>query len=62
MPDYRVYFVGHDGRFAGVKEIECDSDSVAVEKAQEFMDGRDIELWERARFIRKFPRIEPLKS
>jgi hypothetical protein len=62
MPDYRVYFVGREGRFAGVKEFECDSDEVAIEKAQEFTDGRDIEPWERGRFIRKFPKTSPLKS
>jgi hypothetical protein len=62
MPDYRVYFVGRDGRFAGVQEIACESDAVAVEKAQEFIDGRDIELWERGRFIRKFPKVDPQKS
>jgi hypothetical protein len=62
MPDYRAYFVGREGRFAGVKELDCDSDALAIERAQELMDGRDLELWERARFIRKFLNVDPLKS
>jgi hypothetical protein len=61
MPDYRVYFVGPGGLFDGAKDIECYSDAEAIEKAQEFMDGRDIELWERGRFIRKFPKVDPLE-
>jgi hypothetical protein len=56
VPEYRIYFVGHDGRFAGVKELECVGDAEAIEEAKQLIDGRDIELWQRARFIQRFPK------
>jgi hypothetical protein len=62
MPDYRLYFVGHDGRFAAAKDIECDNDADAIEQAQRFIDGRDIELWERGLFIVRFPSDSPLQA
>jgi hypothetical protein len=51
MPNYRIYTVGGDGHFSGVEDIKCVDDQEAVQKAQQVLDGKDIELWERGRFI-----------
>ena len=51
MPAFRIYTVGRDGHFKGVKGIECADDQEAIHEAQQALDGRDIELWERGRFI-----------
>jgi hypothetical protein len=51
MPEYRIYPVGSDGHFIGEKNIECADDQEAIRIAQQDVDGRAIELWERARFI-----------
>jgi hypothetical protein len=51
MADYRIYTGGTNGHFAGVEDIECADDQEAVQKAQQVLDGKDIELWERGRFI-----------
>jgi hypothetical protein len=49
--DYRVYIVGWDGRFVGVREIEAPDDAAALRKATQCVDGRDVEIWQRERRI-----------
>ena len=51
MPVFRIYTQGLDARFTDAKDIECADEQEAIQKAQEALDGRDIELWERDRFI-----------
>jgi hypothetical protein len=53
MADYRIYFVGADGHFAGAKDIYCPNDQEALKRAKQHVDGCDIELWARGRFIAK---------
>jgi hypothetical protein len=43
MPAFRIYTVGRDGHFKGVKGIECADDQEAIHEAQQALDGRDIE-------------------
>jgi hypothetical protein len=49
--DYRVYIVGKDGHFIGVREIQASDDAAALKKATQYVDGRDVEIWERERQI-----------
>jgi len=35
--------------------IECVDDQETIGKAAQLVDGRAVELWERARFIMRFP-------
>jgi len=51
MPTYRIYTVGRDGHFSGVIDIECADDQEAIQKAEQAVDGYDVELWQRGRFI-----------
>ena len=51
MPRYRIYTIGRDDHFWSDEDIECADDQEATQKAQKTMDGHDIELWERDRFI-----------
>ena len=51
MPEYRIHTVGSDGHFFEAKHVECADNSEAIRIAQQAVDGRAIELWERARFI-----------
>ena len=53
MADYRIYFIGADGHFAGAEEIYCANDQEALERAKQLVSGCDIELWARHRFIAK---------
>jgi hypothetical protein len=61
MPEYRVYIVGSDGHFFNSVEIECADDAEATEKAQQLVDGHDVELWQRDRKVVTFqhkPKIQ----
>jgi hypothetical protein len=52
MPYYRIYTVGADGHFAGPAQvIECTDDEEAAQKARQFVDGHDIEVWEKDRLV-----------
>ena len=52
MPEYRLYAVTRDNHIKGGPEIvTCDEE--AVLKAQEMVDGHDIELWEGKRRVHR---------
>jgi hypothetical protein len=53
---YRLYFLGANDHIEDVRVLDCASDREAVESARRFINGRDLELWERGRFICRFPR------
>jgi hypothetical protein len=51
MTDYRVYVIGLDGHFLKAVELDCANDSAAIETAEQFIDGLDLEVWQGDRFI-----------
>ena len=59
MLDYRLYFLDDAGHIQGVVELDCADDAEAVQVAQTYADGRAMELWRRARWIRRFTGREP---
>ncbi len=56
MTFYRVYFIGNDGHFVSVIELDCPNDNAAIESARQFINGHDIELWQEDRKIAKLDR------
>ncbi len=58
MPAYRVYLFGNDGHIAKAENIECADDEDATQRAKQFIDGCDVELWQLNRFIAKFPKTK----
>jgi hypothetical protein len=56
MPEYRIYFVDPSGRFQGVEIIHCVSDQQAIAKARQYIDGHDLEVWQRDRFVTRMGR------
>jgi hypothetical protein len=57
MPLYRVYFVDNSGHIDRPPEvIDCENDQAAAEKARQFIDGFDIELWLENRMVLKLPK------
>jgi hypothetical protein len=56
MADYRAYIVGHDGQFLTFKQLVCVDDAEAKTQAEQLVDGHDVELWQRARKIKRFKR------
>jgi hypothetical protein len=57
MPHYRVYVVGFDNRFRTAEQVECADDAEAVQKPRLMVDGFDLEVWERGRFIVAMARL-----
>jgi hypothetical protein len=51
MALYRAYKVVDFNRSQPPIEIEADSDSEAIRKAEQYVDGADILLWEGTRFV-----------
>jgi hypothetical protein len=51
MADYRVYFISADGGFRDVRELDCADDAGALAQAWQLVGGRDVEVWQRGRFI-----------
>lgn len=51
MPDYRAYIIGTDGHFVKVIDLDCRDDDAAIESAKQFVNGSDVELWQRDRRI-----------
>ena len=52
--DYRLYFIGHGGLCASVKELRFRDDDAAVDGVTEHVDGRAMELWQNSRYVRSF--------
>jgi hypothetical protein len=56
MSEYRIYVIGSDGHFIEAIQLDCLDDKAAIESAKQFVNGHDIELWQRDRKIAKFCR------
>jgi hypothetical protein len=56
MAEYRVYVLDKDGHISRAIELVCPDDEAAKQSARQFVDGHDIELWQRGRQIAKFDR------
>ena len=45
MPVYRAYLIDRDNRVESYRPIEADSDEAALEAAEEYLGGNDVEVW-----------------
>jgi len=54
MGDYRLYFLDAQGPIHRAVELQCDDDEDAVRRSAGHADGRAMELWQRARVVRRF--------
>ena len=52
MPTYRIYTFDKGGHIQeSPKVVECQDDKAAVKEAQRLLNGKLIEVWEKARRI-----------
>ena len=49
--DYRVYLIGENGHFVGVRDIEAPDDDAALQEAKQYVDGLAVEVWHRDRYV-----------
>jgi hypothetical protein len=54
--EYRVNTVDPDGSSHQKIELNCPDDAAAVESAKQFIDGKDVELWQNNRKVVTFGR------
>ena len=44
--EYRVYLLSPNGHIIHREHFDCSDDEAAIERANKFADGCDIELWQ----------------
>jgi hypothetical protein len=45
--------VDDDGRIVRRHDLEAEDDEMALKHARQYVDGHDVELWQRARVVAK---------
>jgi hypothetical protein len=54
MSDYRVYVIDEGDRIVDRVDLDCADDNSAIEYAKQYINGKDVELWQRDRRIARF--------
>jgi hypothetical protein len=54
MAHYRAYLIDRDGHHIKAVDFECADDEGARKRAEQMVDGHNVELWEHARRIARF--------
>jgi hypothetical protein len=54
VQDYSIYILGRSGRLVREIEIDCVNDNAAIDLAQRWVDGYDVELWQLDRLVARF--------
>ena len=54
MSHYRAYLIARDGHHIKAVDLDCVDDDAAKKRAEQMVDGHNVELWEHARRIAKF--------
>jgi hypothetical protein len=52
--EYRVYALDSEGHPIKAIRLDCLDDQAAIESAKQYIDGRDIELWQLDRRVATF--------
>jgi hypothetical protein len=55
MNEYRVYLMRPDGHILSRVDLVCEDDEAAKVRAQQLVDGHDVELWQLGRKKRRSP-------
>jgi len=55
MTGYYVYIVDKDGHVQSRREVVCNDDEEAKQRAKLYVDGHGVELWQQARKVAEFP-------
>jgi hypothetical protein len=53
MPGYRFFLVGKDEHYVNVHVSDCADDSEAIEHGQHYVNGVDVEIWQRGRLVKR---------
>lgn len=53
MIEYRAYLLDGEGHIFSRIDLECEDDEHALTQARQYVDGCDVEVWQRARRVGK---------
>jgi hypothetical protein len=56
MADYRIYILANNDEVTKRIRIECADDEAAIAVARQYIDGRDVEVWQGDRRILRLDR------
>ena len=56
MSDYRAFVLDADGHVRQRQDFEAEDDVQAVQIAQRYVDGHDVEVWQLGRMVGKLER------
>jgi hypothetical protein len=60
MQEYRIFLIEKNGHIAEAATIlKCPDDQAAVEQAQQYLNGRAVEVWRGARRVIHLDPIHP---
>jgi hypothetical protein len=62
MPDYRAYLIGSNDRVISRKDLVAPTDEAALETARQYVDGADVEVWQRARKVGRLSKTNPSQN
>jgi hypothetical protein len=62
MLHYRAYLIDSDGNFFDAVPLDCADDNDAMKRAEQLVDGHDVELWQRARKVARYDRKPKIQS
>lgn len=51
MSSYRAYLVDNEGHIKSSRDVTADDDAGALDEARQYVDGHDVEVWDRDRRI-----------
>jgi hypothetical protein len=54
MQHYRAYIMGWDGHILSAIDLHCADDDAAKQRAEQLVDGHDVELWQLDRKVAVF--------
>ena len=53
MPDYRAYLLDDNDHIVKRHDFEAANDDAALKIARQYVDGHDVEVWQRQSFVRR---------
>ena len=59
MAEYRAYLLNAQGRIASRFEYDSRDDEAALEHAQQYVDGYEVEVWQSNRVVAKLSHHQP---
>jgi hypothetical protein len=59
MPEYRLYRVDKEGHIQEPPVIvDCEDDDAAVAQAKQYVDGVEVQVWDRTRRVAVLPSVD----